>query len=34
MPGAVWHAVEGAGRFVALGAAEELLGIAAEELRA
>lgn len=34
MPGAVWHAVEGAGHFVALGAVEELLGIAAEELRA
>ena len=32
MPGAVWHAVEGAGHFVAVGSAEELLAIAAREL--
>jgi pimeloyl-ACP methyl ester carboxylesterase len=32
MPGAVWHPVEGAGHFVAVGAADELFGIAAEEL--
>jgi pimeloyl-ACP methyl ester carboxylesterase len=32
MPGAVWHPVEGAGHFVAVGSADELLGIAAEEL--
>ena len=34
MPGAVWHTVEGAGHFVAVGAADEVLGIAAQELRA
>jgi len=34
MPGAVWHPVEGAGHFVAVGAAPELFGIAAEELGA
>lgn len=34
MPGAVWHPVEGAGHFVAIGAADELFAIAAEELRA
>lgn len=34
MPGAVWHQVEGAGHFVAVGCADELLGIAAAELRA
>lgn len=32
MPGAVWHPVEGAGHFVAVGAADEILAIAAEEL--
>ncbi|MPZ37827.1 MAG: alpha/beta fold hydrolase [Rhizobiales bacterium] len=32
MPGAVWHSVEGAGHFVAVGSADELFGIAAEEL--
>ena len=32
MPGAVWHPVEGAGHFVAVGSADELFGIAAEEL--
>jgi pimeloyl-ACP methyl ester carboxylesterase len=34
MPGAVWHPVEGAGHFVAVGAAPEVFGIAAEELGA
>ncbi len=34
MPGAVWHPVEGAGHFVAVGAADEILAIAAAELRA
>jgi pimeloyl-ACP methyl ester carboxylesterase len=34
MPGAVWHPVEGAGHLVAIGSADELLGIAAEELGA
>jgi pimeloyl-ACP methyl ester carboxylesterase len=32
MPGAVWHAVEGAGHFVAIGSADELFAIAASEL--
>ncbi|MDI1283249.1 MAG: alpha/beta hydrolase [Reyranella sp.] len=32
MPGAVWHPVEGAGHFVAVGSADELFGVAAEEL--
>lgn len=32
MPGAVWHPVAGGGHFVAVGSADELLGIAAEEL--
>lgn len=32
MPGAVWHPVDGAGHFVAIGSADEILGIAAEEL--
>jgi len=32
MPGAVWHEVKGAGHFVALGAADEILGVAAAEL--
>jgi pimeloyl-ACP methyl ester carboxylesterase len=32
MPGAVWHSVEGAGHFVAVGSADTLFGIAAEEL--
>jgi hypothetical protein len=32
MPGAVWHSVEGAGHFVAVGSGDELFGIAAEEL--
>ena len=34
MPGAVWHPVDGAGHFVAVGAADEWLAIAAEELGA
>lgn len=34
MPGAVWHEVAGAGHFVAIGAADEVLGIAATELGA
>lgn len=32
MPGAVWHPVPGAGHFVAVGAADEILAIAAAEL--
>lgn len=32
MPGAVWHPVEGAGHFVAIGSADDVLAIAAEEL--
>ncbi len=34
MPGAVWHPVDGAGHFVAIGAAEDILAIAAEEMGA
>ena len=34
MPGAVWHPVDGAGHFVAVGMADEWLAIAAEELGA
>ncbi|MGH2584017.1 MAG: alpha/beta fold hydrolase [Dehalococcoidia bacterium] len=34
MPGAVWHPVAGAGHFVAVGAADEVFSIAAEELGA
>ena len=34
MPGSVWHPVEGAGHFVAIGCADEILAIAAEELGA
>ena len=34
MPGAVWHPVEGAGHFVAIGAGEEIFAVAAEELGA
>lgn len=34
MPGAVWHPVEEAGHFVAIGAGDEMLAIAAEELHA
>ncbi|MBX9773364.1 MAG: alpha/beta hydrolase [Xanthobacteraceae bacterium] len=34
MPGAVWHPVEGAGHFVAVGSADEIFAVAAEELGA
>jgi pimeloyl-ACP methyl ester carboxylesterase len=34
MPGAVWHPVEGAGHFVAIGAADEIFAIAAREMHA
>jgi pimeloyl-ACP methyl ester carboxylesterase len=34
MPGAVWHPVAGAGHFVAIGSADEVFGIAAQELGA
>jgi len=32
MPGAIWHSVERAGHFVAVGSANDVLAIAAEEL--
>ncbi len=32
MPGAVWHSVEGAGHFVAIGAGDDIFAVAAEEL--
>lgn len=32
MPGSVWHSVEGAGHFVAVGAAEAIFAVAADEL--
>lgn len=34
MPGAVWHPVEGAGHFVAVGSGDDVFAIAAEELGA
>jgi pimeloyl-ACP methyl ester carboxylesterase len=34
MPGAVWHPVEGAGHFIAVGSGDEIFRIAAEELGA
>jgi pimeloyl-ACP methyl ester carboxylesterase len=34
MPGAVWHPVPGAAHFVAVGSADELFGLAAEQLGA
>jgi pimeloyl-ACP methyl ester carboxylesterase len=34
MPGAVWHSVEGGGHFIAVGAADEILAIAAKDLGA
>ncbi len=34
MPGAVWHPVEGAGHFVAVGSADDVFAIAREELGA
>jgi pimeloyl-ACP methyl ester carboxylesterase len=33
MPGAVWHSVEDAGHFVAVGSADDVFAIAAEDLR-
>lgn len=33
MPGAVWHPVEGAGHFVAIGSGNEIFAIAAREMR-
>ncbi len=33
MPGAVWHEVEGAGHFVALGSVDDWLGLAAADLK-
>jgi pimeloyl-ACP methyl ester carboxylesterase len=32
MPGAVWHTVDGAGHFIAIGAGDDILAIAADEL--
>jgi hypothetical protein len=34
MPGAVWHSVEGAGHFVAVGSADEVFAIMGAELGA
>jgi pimeloyl-ACP methyl ester carboxylesterase len=34
MPGSIWHQVEGAGHFVAIGSANEIFAIAAKELGA
>lgn len=34
MPGAVWHSIEDAGHFIAVGAANEILAVAADELSA
>lgn len=34
MPGAVWHEVDGAGHFIAIGAADEILAVAAGDLGA
>jgi len=34
MPGSIWHPVAGAGHFVAIGSADEIFAIAAEELGA
>lgn len=34
MPGSVWHSVEGAGHFVAVGSDDDVFAIAAEELAA
>jgi pimeloyl-ACP methyl ester carboxylesterase len=34
MPGAIWHPVEGAGHFVAIGSGDDIFAIAAEELGA
>lgn len=34
MPGSVWHPVDGAGHFIAVGEGDAILAVAAEELRA
>jgi pimeloyl-ACP methyl ester carboxylesterase len=34
MPGSVWHSVEGAGHFVAVGSGDDVFAIAADELGA
>ena len=34
MPGTVWHPVEGAGHFIAVGAGDDIFGIAAKEMGA
>jgi len=34
MPGAIWHPVEGAGHFVAIGSGDDIFAVAAEELGA
>jgi pimeloyl-ACP methyl ester carboxylesterase len=34
MPGSVWHSVEGAGHFVAIGSGDDVFAVAAEELGA
>lgn len=34
MPGAVWHPVDGAGHFVAIGCGDEIFAIAAKDLGA
>ena len=34
MPGTVWHPVEGAGHFVAVGSADDILSVTATELGA
>ena len=34
MPGAVWHEVKGGGHFIAVGEAEKIFAVAAEELGA
>lgn len=34
MPGSVWHPVDGAGHFIAVGESDAILAVAAEELRA
>jgi len=34
LPGAVWHPVDGAGHFVAVGSGDDIFAIAAQELGA
>lgn len=34
MPGSVWHSVDGGGHFIAIGAGDDIFGIAADELGA